>query len=83
MALLSEMCQVMLEDRWYKHPHLQVKNRAQEAEKGLAQACPKFTPKLEDATAKTESWVSWMPRLLYLAKLYSSVCTQMMMGQCD
>lgn len=61
---------------------LQVKNLMLKNREGTCSSLPKFT-KLEDATAKTESWVSWMPRLLYLAKLYSSVCTQMMMGQCN
>ena len=49
---------------------------------GICSSLPKYT-KLEDATAKTENWVSWMPRLLYLAKLYTSVCKQITMGQCD
>lgn len=61
---------------------LQVKNLMLKNREGICSSLPKFT-KLGDATAKTENWVSWMPRLLYLAKLYSSVCKQMMMGPCD
>ena len=61
---------------------LQVKNLMLKNREGICSSLPKYT-KLEDATAKTENWVSWMSRLLYLAKLYTRVCKQITMGQCD